>query len=184
MKIRKIETISFPKNKRGVSIMVGYVLLITFAVIMGSVIYTWMKSYVPTEPTVCPDGVSVYITEIGCSPGHMGFYLKNNGRFSVDGYFIRVSTDADQEVATTSIFSKISESTGRGQQGYVRFWDEIGKTYDTLNPGERIPQSYNGLTNDIYLVELVPVRFQTENNLKKLVTCSDAKIRERIICDV
>ena len=36
-------------SKKGLSIMIGYVLLVTAAIVIGVVVYQWMKTYLPTE---------------------------------------------------------------------------------------------------------------------------------------
>ncbi|MDP7520887.1 MAG: hypothetical protein QF567_01490, partial [Candidatus Pacearchaeota archaeon] len=54
------------KNKRGISVMIGYILLISSLVVMGTIVYNWMKTFVPTETISCPDGVSIYIKNIEC----------------------------------------------------------------------------------------------------------------------
>ena len=77
------------RHKLGVSMMIGYVLLITFAMITGTLVYTWLKSYVPTEALECPDGVSVFMKDVVCNNIGNGKYnlsveLVNNGRFAIE----------------------------------------------------------------------------------------------------
>ena len=61
------------KNKRGISIVVGYVLLVSFAVFMGVVVYQWMKTFVPKETLDCPEGTSLFIKDYTykCSTGEL-----------------------------------------------------------------------------------------------------------------
>ena len=54
------------KDKRGISVMVGYVLLVTFAIIISVIVYNWMQSYVPQEDLECEDGVSLIIQKYNC----------------------------------------------------------------------------------------------------------------------
>ena len=48
------------KNKKGLSVMIGYVLLVTFAIIISAIVYQQIKTYLPTEDKVCPEGVSLF----------------------------------------------------------------------------------------------------------------------------
>ena len=52
-------------NKKGVSVIIGYVLLIAFAILISAGVYAWLKTYVPREPLNCPDGVSIFVKEAG-----------------------------------------------------------------------------------------------------------------------
>ena len=84
MKIRRII-----RYKKGVSLMIGYVLLITLAIVMGIVAYNWMKTYLPREPTQCPDGASIFIKEAAFDEGtsQLTLTIKNNGRFNNKTYY-------------------------------------------------------------------------------------------------
>lgn len=73
--------------------MIGYILLVSFVIVIALLSYSWMKSYVPRETIQCSDGVSVFIKGVICDDLGEGDYkitltLKNNERFGVDGYFI------------------------------------------------------------------------------------------------
>jgi hypothetical protein len=86
--------------------MIGYILLITSTVVMSSIVYQWMKSYVPKDTIDCPDGVSLYIFNSTCEIQPSGNYeirinLRNNGRFDVGGYFIH-ATDSEKEFCPTT----------------------------------------------------------------------------------
>ena len=49
------------RGKKGVSIIIGYVILIAVAITMSFLVYAWMKSYVPKEELKCPDDVFIRI---------------------------------------------------------------------------------------------------------------------------
>jgi len=44
------------KNKRGVSIVIGYVLLIAISIVISILVYQALKTYVPKEALECSDG--------------------------------------------------------------------------------------------------------------------------------
>jgi hypothetical protein len=86
--------------------MIGYVLLISSVVIMASIVYMWMKTYIPKETVECEDSVSLILAESKCVDGNLSIRVKNNGLFNVDGFFIRASLKPDQEIATFNLASK------------------------------------------------------------------------------
>ena len=51
----------FPNSKKGISIMIGYILLITMSIIISGVVFQWAKTYVPADPIECPSVVSVFV---------------------------------------------------------------------------------------------------------------------------
>src|SRR3989344_5484172 len=96
------------KKKVAVSTMIGYILLITFAIVIAGVVYQWLKTYVPKEGLACPDDVSIYVSEYD-SPnlGELSLTLKNNGQFSIGGIHIYYSTNESEEIAVNDLSKKI-----------------------------------------------------------------------------
>ena len=68
------------KNRKGISVMIGYILLIAIAIVISVVVYQWLKTYIPTEPLKCSDGVSVFVEDYtyNCTTNQFNFTLKNN----------------------------------------------------------------------------------------------------------
>ena len=66
------------RDKKAVSIMIGYILLITFAVVIAAVVLTWLKTYVPRQGLECPDGVSIYILDSELDRNDLVLTLRNN----------------------------------------------------------------------------------------------------------
>src|SRR3989338_6029523 len=93
----------FKKNKKGISIIIGYVLLISVAIVIGGVTYQWLKSYVPKDSVECPEGVSMYLEKAFCNNNQLKITLKNNGRFDIEGYFVHASNNSLQEIATIDL---------------------------------------------------------------------------------
>lgn len=167
------------RNKKGVSIMIGYVLLIVGAVVMGGVIYGWLQSYVPQETLECPDGVSLFIKDAKCASEGTGYKLNlslfNNGRFQVDGYFVKVAYNENQEIATEDISENLIKG-GNANAGVISF---PGRA---LDPGKNAPIAEYNLPNEIFLVELVPMRYEMIEGKNRLVSCGEAKIKEKVVC--
>jgi len=167
------------KSKRAVSVMVGYVLLITFAAIIGIIVYQWMKTYIPQEDLNCPDGVSIFIEDYTCSLNTLTLNFKNNGKFSIGGYFIYVTDSPEEELAIIEL-SKNNTDASSIINNVIKF-GEVGN--NSLKPNEKQTDVYTLVgINNIYSVEILPIRWQKEKNRNILVSCKDAKIRETIEC--
>jgi len=166
------------KDKKGISLMVGYVLLITIAIVMGAIVYQWMRSYVPREAVECPDGVSVYIQSLACNYNGSDYILSlnltNNGRFDVDGYFIKSAKDADAKIAGADISENIA--AGGGAAGGVVRWSNV------LAPGKEAEEAIYVLSEKIAFIEVTPIIYETIENKIRLVNCGKAKVRENSNC--
>jgi hypothetical protein len=166
------------KDKKAVSVMVSYVILIAIAVVIGGLTYAWLKTYVPQENVECPEGVSIYISKISCLENSgekiVNLTLKNNGRFNLEGYYIRAENSSG-EGAILDISDKII-SGGTSQEGFILFHG------DGLIPEESIDTVFkisNSLT-DLYSIEIIPLKVQEVNSKLKTAVCSEAKASETL----
>jgi len=181
------EVVKISLNKKGISIMIGYIILITGAVVMSAIVYQWMKTYVPKESIDCPDGVSVFIVNSTCTQDQSDDYydldltLKNNGRFDVGGYFIHATTlDTPGTLATLDLSGNLTVG-GIVSVNAITFAD-FSEYQNALKPGANRGGTFKDISNKIYSVEIIPLRFQIEENKYRLVSCSNAKIIEKINC--
>ena len=151
------------KNKRAVSPIIGYILLIVITISISGGVYIWMKSYIPKETIKCPEDVSIFVNQANCTGGGiLNITIKNKGLFVVNGYYIKATTSAEQEIATLSL---------SGDAGYFGL-----ETPLEPNQEDNRLFTYSG---SIYSVEITPARNQTdENGKKRLVVCGDSRIRE------
>ena len=85
------------KDKSALSNMVAYVLLISITIGLSVLVYNWLRFYVGEDDVdECPEGVSVIIRGYECyatnefGTGRLNVVLKNKGRFTIDGYILRV----------------------------------------------------------------------------------------------
>ncbi|MCK5043818.1 hypothetical protein KAR52_02350 [Candidatus Pacearchaeota archaeon] len=164
-------------SKKGISIMIGYVLLVSFAIIIGGILYNWMKTYVPKEALDCPDDVSISVEETICQGGNFNLTLKNNGLFDIAGYFIHATNKTGQKLATIDL-SEYFISGGTVQSNSILFdLDE-----NAMGPTET-KKSIFSLPTNINSIEIIPVRFQIQDGKKRFVSCGNAKIREIVNCD-
>ncbi len=176
-----LKQVKMLKNKKAVSAMIGYILLVAFAIVMGGIIYNWMKSYVPKESLQCPDGTSMFLTEVECANSVLDLKFKNNGRFDLAGYFIR-GAKAGEEVATNDLSLKVVQRGGIKNGNAILF----SQGENSLKPGETNIGKFNlsdySAENEIKMIEIIPIRFQVVENKKQIVACSNAQVKEVFDC--
>ena len=174
------------KNKRAVSPIIGYVLLITFGIVMSVIAYNYLKTYVPKEGLDCPEGVSVFLKEYTCDLDNdiLNITIKNNGKFNIQGYFIYASNQSGVEIATLLLaphylnYTQVPKSFNQSNQ--IVF---SGVTKNYLIPQAEITHSFNISSFDSFnFIEITPTRIQDIKNKERFVSCGKAKIREELIC--
>jgi hypothetical protein len=171
------------KNKRAVSPVIGYVLLITFGILMSVIAYNYLKTYVPREGLKCPEGVSAFITDYTCDSNVLNITLKNNGKFNFGGYFIYGSNDTSIEIATIVLAPKYLNNSRVPESYNISNNMLISGQVNYLKPQERVTHSFNITGLNLSLIEIIPNRIQEINNKERFVSCGDAKIREELTCN-
>ena len=169
------------KNKKGVSEVVGYVLLVTFGIILAVVVYSYLRTYIPSEDISCPDGVSVFVQDYSCDANSLNITLKNNGKFNVEGYFIHATSAPEQPLATIDLsnnFDKGLSDDGFNFTGVVYFHIDSS----SFAPNDEAFHVFN-LDSGIYSIEIIPARFQETENSLRFVSCGEARVREIITCE-
>ena len=92
------------KNKKGISIIVAYVILITISIALAVLVYNWLKFYVSEKPAEdCPDEAVLVIKDYNCisqsgDPNYLNLTLQNKGLFTIDGFIVRVNNKPDSEM--------------------------------------------------------------------------------------
>ena len=83
---------NFSMNRKAISELIGYVLLIGLAIAMSGVIYAWLKFYVqsPIPEESCPE-VSLVVMDYNCSNGILNLTVQNRGRFTLNGYTLKIN---------------------------------------------------------------------------------------------
>jgi hypothetical protein len=173
------------KNKKGISVMIGYVLLVSFAIIMSVIVYAWIKTYVPRDSTECPDGTSLYIRDYqyDCNTNMLYLTLKNNGRFDMGGYFIYAANSTNQELATEDLSGFSTGALGYIAGNLIRF---SSLSDNSFKPNDEQSHVFN-LSSEpalaqIYSIRIIPARWQVKDNKKVSVTCGESATREAMYC--
>lgn len=173
----------FSQDKKGVSVIIGYVLLITFAAVIGVIVFQWMKTYVPQDQLSCPDGVSIFIDNYNCSSNILTITFKNNGNFDIGGYFIYATRSAEEELATIDLSKNNTQVSSRLNPLGIKFGNAASiVTKNSFTPDAEETDQYNITGISLYSIEILPIRWQESRNRNVLVSCSDAKISEIIQC--
>ena len=102
-----------PKDKKAVSLIISYVLLISIGLAISGLVYGWLRFYVDvSEPEGCPEGVSLMIMDhsyeqTAPSGGNVSLNLtiENRGRFDIDGLVIRVNNRTDSTIGVYTVYN-------------------------------------------------------------------------------
>ena len=155
-------------NKRGVSEIVSYVLLISVTFAIAGIVYAWLVFYVtPGEEVKCKDDleITIYSSDYDCAENTLNLTLQNKGLFDIDGYVIRLNNKSGAEIGIY-VLNKTGTniSTGSIVNNYY------GSNWKLANG--------NLLGGNITLIEVQP--FKREDNLD--IYC-EGIVRKKISCD-
>ncbi len=86
-------------KKRGISLIVSYVLLIVIGIAVALIVYTYLKLYLPSQTPECPSDLALAIQDSTCTITNKKLTLTiiNKGLFNVSVYFLRFG-DVDRDV--------------------------------------------------------------------------------------
>ncbi len=149
------------KDKKGISEIINYVLLVSLAIIMASAIFAWMKFYVqkPLPEESCPE-VSIILSEYSCNVSEkmLNISVQNKGRFDIDGFIVRINNG-------TSSYLLIE-----GRSHYINA---------KLAPNEAISKTFNySRYNTIKEIELEATKGLDKIGRPKL--CENSLIKQKL----
>ena len=173
------------KSKKGVSVIIGYVLLVSLAIVMGGIMYAWMKSYVPKDKLECPEGTAILLNsyDYNCTENILTLSIKNNGRFGIAGYYIHASNTTNATLPTLDLSKALIEVL----PNLTRFSNAVMfglSSNNSFSPGDETENSFNTASfGQISKIEIIPIRWQSENNKIKFVSCgSTSTLSQEILC--
>jgi len=145
------------KNKRGVSLLVSYVLLITIAVALSVLVYNWLRFYLQdAEVEECKEGISLVIQDYECvlasggDDGSLSLTLKNKGRFNIDGFLLKINDRIDAKIGIYNFTNEGVAMAPAEVYNFRYFFSEVDMNTSVLN--------------QITMIEVQP--FVLENNNK------------------
>lgn len=162
------------QDKRGVSPIIGYVLLIGLALGLAGGVYTYLANYVPSTNEQCSTDVQLVIQQVECSNQKVNITLVNRGLFSVDGVYVRVGEEGRlaKEDLTDCTPLKCN----------LYFINYNAALYQNgLAPGQSVSyeESYSGTGESE--VEVQPLIFAAGNERKEIL-CTKSVIKQVIQC--
>jgi hypothetical protein len=168
-------------NKKAVSLIVSYVLLISIGLSIAGLVYGWLRFYVDIgEGVKCPDGVHLAIMSASYSDGDfetgkelsLNLTLENRGRFSIEGYVIRISNRTNATIGTFPIYDSRDLTLGKDTTNFS----------PPLYPGNISTHEFNTTHlqqhRNICFIEVQP--YIKENN--QTIPCSQISTR-KITCN-
>ncbi len=157
-------------TKRGLSEVIGYVLLISISLTLASLVFTWLKGYLPndTSSIECEENVALVIRDFNytCGGSILNLTIQNRGLFNVDGYILRVNNGSISDVGIYTL-----NKTGRAIPTGELYFDN----YTTIQTADTIPKP---ITGNLTLVEIQPLVLKKN----KLVYCSNFISKQRVSC--
>ena len=152
------------ENKKGLSVVIGYVLLVVISISLALLVYAWMKGFLWKPPKECPEGISLIIDfcRINITSKNLNLGLKNNGLFDIDGFIIRIANESGKIPSKPLLEGSPEEARGEKGDYYVKI-EVDGKFENNFSYAE-----YNNITE----IDIIP--------LKKGMLCNKAKIRQDV----
>jgi hypothetical protein len=166
-------------NKKGVSELVSYVLLIIIAVGLSVFVYSYISSYVPKDKPTCNQDVSLIVQDVVCvngDPGQIDVTLLNKGLFKVDEAYIRFGVkgrQVKQQINSGDEYLRNSNHSFIGQQSTNGL--KPGSIFEKLYS---LPSSFTPSGAGEYELEIEPAVFVGND----LALCPGAIITQPITC--
>ena len=177
------------KNKKGLSEVVTYVLLIVTALSLSVIVFGFLQGIVPEEEESCPEGLGLIIKEVSCESGDEIYVtFQNKGRFKIDGVYARFAYEEDavaslalvplHDVGNTGSLNKITEdNAGEGFMYFGRIYYVPSPLSPNANPYKQL-FSYAS-EGSLEKIEVQPFLSDEERNL---VICEDKSVSYEISC--
>jgi len=194
---KMIKFIRIDKQKKGVSLMISYVILIAITISISIAVFAFLRiiSNIERAPG-CEPGTSIIVNDYLCEEGSgvLRLDIKNNGRFSVDGFILEVGGNPDRAPITRLIPD--ADDAARFIGGYYFFGEVRSANLIPLPPEDpettekeseetvvftNIELKADGTRGEVDFDYIRKIRIQPfvlgEDGKEKRV-CSDAVIRQ------
>jgi hypothetical protein len=186
-------------EKKAVSEMMGYVILIAITIGVAVSVAAWLKYYpnMFNPPADCNDDTSIIVNNYACaqiltsvvSPGgpvlstsnYLSLYIKNNGLFNIGGFILKVSNNISK-VPTENLLAFYPEGapfflkdmSTKAPKGYYLFASK--ESEPTLKPGE-VRQTIFFMEGNISKIIIQPWILDAKGNR---LLCSKAVIAQEL----
>ncbi|MBS3081988.1 hypothetical protein J4416_03610 [Candidatus Pacearchaeota archaeon] len=159
-------------NKKGVSLMIGYVLLISIAVALSAAVFFYLKLYLPSEKPECYQDINLVLDSASCEivsdKSIVRVNITNKGFFNVSGVYIKIGN-------SDRIFRTIINDP---EDGFIN--SECSITSASLAPGEKFCKSlsYESISTGLGELSIEPFVFIGN----EVALCTEALITRPIAC--
>ncbi len=180
-------------NKKGISQMVAYVILIVISLSLAVIVYGWLQLQIPKEKAECSSDISLIIKEVDCNydtaKGEVSIKFQNKGLFTIDGGYIRGSSELDgaidKDLYISGGFKQKGDTLSTGsfagdrEEGFLSFEFLKGSGL-TPNEEYNVVVEKPGLGNNpLYEIEVVPFVSSDEDDL---VLCNEKSLTREVRC--
>jgi hypothetical protein len=180
------------KKKKAQSLMISYVILVAIVIAISIGVFIWLRQVSNIDPVVsCKEGTSILLTNLDCSSSELEVSLKNNGRFSVDGFILTVSNKSG---LIPPIYLMPSNDFNKGlDPGSYFFYDSAND--NKLKPDKTVIANFSnkekkfegisgfGAEKDFDLTTIKSIQIQPFLlDRDGIVICQDALIKQDIEC--
>lgn len=166
------------KNKKAVSPIIAYVLLIVIGVSISVMVYNFLKVQIPNQEEKCPEDVHIVVKNSLCdeSNNRLNITFQNKGLFNVDGIFLRGVNQSGGAAVTPIRLEQDLNPLTDSAKGFFYF----GRgTPNPLSPSEEINIMFIYNDPGIYGVQVQPFIISDKG---KLILCSESVINNDIEC--
>ena len=190
------------QDKKGVSLMIGYVLLVIIAIGLSVAVFAFLKLYVPPGSPECPEEVKLTIEDYSCTGDGSGNYslevtFANKGLLRVYGVYIRLGApdrtykplmntgERLEEDWGGDLFFIGNDVDGKPMNGYLNPYNSAKKpsvgVYPSVNYTYGSDDYETGWTGGLRELEIEPIYLGEEDDNQASV-CETAIVKKIIDC--
>lgn len=151
-------------NKKALSEIVGYAILIVIAVSLSALVYSFLRLYIPKEQVTCEEDIKLIIQDSSCADNILNLTIKNKGLFKADASYVRFGNESQKIKTRINNLSLERELYG-------------------LDPGKSFSSRYNlsslNIVNMTYELEIQPAIIAD----KQIIVCENAIITQPVECN-
>jgi len=159
------------KNKKALSEIVSYVLLITIALSLAVGVYSYMKFYVPKENAgaeKCQQDLALSVIDTVCADKKISVIIENKGLFNVYGFLIKGSNNTEK-IPTSALNSTEEKMRKNFPKGFYDFNLSIGSP---LKPQAIANMSFDySEINSLKVISIQPYSYSEA--IQDLVLCGN-----------
>ena len=160
-------------NKKGVSEIVSYVILIIIAISIGALVFNYLLKVIPKERPAC-DEVSISINDATCdiTNNNLTLVLRNTGLFTIDAAYVRIGV----------VGKEIRYRVNTDESGKFEFASGINpKELRTISyPLNYLPTTFSLTPSQDYILE-VQISMYDEDT-KSYAAC-EQRVTQKITCN-